>query len=175
MNKEHQPPITLQCKKCGQGVPATQVSHTCSVSDLDRVQGMLESIPPEIKGKLTLALLREIEMEGAGDRNMVLPQGHGGLPTQVHIGALPAGPGVLTTSEAQTIATNSHLTGAQLKSVDADLRAKFGENLIEAGLSEAIPKQNSRFAPFFTMEKKVFYDKNMVPMDPKPFFFCHLL
>ena len=63
---------------------------------------------------------------------------------------------MLTTSEAQTMATNSHLTGAQLKSVDADLRAKFGKNLIEAGLSEAIPKQNSRFAPFFTMEKKVF-------------------
>ena len=25
------------------------------------------------------------------------------------------------------------------------------------------------------MERKVFYDKNMVPMDPKPFFFCHRL
>ena len=68
------------------------------------------------------------------------------------------------------MATNSHLTGAQLKSVTVDLRAKFGKNLIEAGLSEAIPKHNSRFSPFFTMERKVFYDKNLVPMDPKPFF-----
>ena len=73
------------------------------------------------------------------------------------------------------MAANSHLTGAQLKSVAADLRAIFGKNLIEARLSEAIPKQNSRFAPFFTMERKVFYDKNMVPMDPKPFFFFHWL
>ena len=173
--KEHRPPITYLCTKCGQGVPAAQVSHTCSVSDLDRVQGMLESIPPEIKGRLALALLREIGMEGAGDRNLVLPQVHGGLPTQVHIGALSSGPGVLTTSEAQAMATNAHLTGAQLKSVAADLRAKFGKKLIEARLSEAIPKQNSRFAPFFTVERKVFYDKNMVPMDPKPLFFCHRL
>ena len=82
-----------------------------------------------------MALLCEIEMEGARDRNLVLPQVHGRLPTQVHNGALPSGPGVLTTSEAQTMATNSHLTGAQLKSVAADLRAKFGKNMIEAGLS----------------------------------------
>ena len=44
------------------------------MSDHDRVKGILESIPPQIKSKLTIALLREIEMEGAGDRNLVLPR-----------------------------------------------------------------------------------------------------
>ena len=51
---------------------------------------MLESIPPEIKGKLTMALLLEIKIEGVWDRNVVLPHVNGRLPTQVHIGALPS-------------------------------------------------------------------------------------
>ena len=75
------PVITFLCTKCGRGVAAGQVSHTCSASDLDRIQGILNMVPHEIKGKLTHALLKEQQEEqqeeqlGAGDAgNIILPQ-----------------------------------------------------------------------------------------------------
>ena len=71
------PVITFLCTKCGRGVAAGQVSHTCSASDLDRIQGILNMVPQEIKGKLTHALLKEQQEEqlGAGDAgNIILPQ-----------------------------------------------------------------------------------------------------
>ena len=71
------PVITFLCTECGRGVAAGQVSHTCSASDLDRIQGILNMVPQEIKGKLTHALLKEQQEEqlAAGDAgNITLPQ-----------------------------------------------------------------------------------------------------
>ena len=40
----------------------------------------------------------------------------------------------ITCTEAQTIGTKANLTGGQLKSVMADLRVKFGRNVVEKDL-----------------------------------------
>jgi hypothetical protein len=45
--------------------------------------------------------------------------------------------------------------------------------VVEAVLAKAIPKHNNPFAPYFTVEKKTFWDKNDDPV-VKPLFFCHL-
>ena len=83
------------CTKCGKGVAQVQASHTCKASDMKIVTGMVENLPQELKGKLALALLREVQggqghMQAQGghssDKVVVLPQPCGGNPTTVHIG-----------------------------------------------------------------------------------------
>ena len=133
---------------------------------------MVASLPQELKGKLTLALLKDLQQDhGAGDGNLHLRQAKGGHPAKVHVGSLPSTV-PLSHTEAQTLATNAHLTGGQLKSVMADFRSHFGQGIVEAGLSEAIPIQNSRFSPYFKVEKKLFMNKNNEPL-VKPLFYCH--
>jgi hypothetical protein len=160
------------------GVLEGQGSHTCSSSDLERVEAMVKNLPPELKGKLALALLKEVQEEqGAGDGVVSLPQPKGGNPTPVKIGqsskpltspSLPS----LTHKDVQTMATSAHLTGGQVRSVMADLRSKFGRGVVEAGLDKEIINLNSRFKDFFTSETKIFLDKNERVME-KPLFFCH--
>ena len=53
------------CTKCGKGVVQVQARHTCKASDMETVRGMVEALPRELKGKLALALLREVK-EGQG-------------------------------------------------------------------------------------------------------------
>ena len=45
------------------------------------------------------------------------------------------------------------LTGGQLNSVLADLRVKFGQNVVEKNLKKEVSDHNSRFQDFFMVEK----------------------
>ena len=54
----------------------------------------------------------------------------------------------------------------------ADLRIKWGRNMVEPGLQEMMPKHNMRFCPFFTVEEKKFLDSDEKTV-PKNLFFCH--
>ena len=55
--KQSKPPILCMCQNCGKGLPDTQVSHTCSSSDLQTVRNMMVSIPEQLKAKLAHSLL----------------------------------------------------------------------------------------------------------------------
>ena len=65
--KEARPKVTYLCTSCGMGVVEGQGTHTCSSTDQERVQAMVHNLPPELKGKLALALLREVQEEQGGD------------------------------------------------------------------------------------------------------------
>ena len=84
---------------------------------------MVTSLPEELKGKLTLALLKEQqEKQGAaGDGQITLHHACGGQPAQVHIGSKPSKPSPLSHNDAITMGTNAHLTGGQLRSVMEDI------------------------------------------------------
>ena len=178
LKKEARVKVLYLCASCGMGVMEGQGSHTCSSSDLERVEAMMKNLPPELKGKLALALLKEVQEEqGAGDGVVSLPQPKGGNPTPVKIGqsskpltspSLPS----LTHKDVQTMASSAHLTGGQVRSVMADLRSKFGRGVVEAGFDKEIINLNSRFKDLFTCEIKIFLDKNERVME-KPLFFCH--
>ena len=79
----HTQKITSLSLMCGRGVVGGRSRHTCSASDRERVEGMVANLPEDIKGKLALALLREVQEEqgGAGDWAVGLPQPHGGVPS----------------------------------------------------------------------------------------------
>ena len=53
----------------------------------------------------------------------------------------------------------------------ADLRTKWGRNVVEPGLKEVIPLHNQKLARFFSVEKTQFLDSNN-ELDPKHLLFC---
>lgn len=81
------PSITMMCQSCGRGIPATQKSHTCTSSDLQTVNSMLETIPIQLKPKLAEAMLREMKEDQSttsGESSSIsLPQARGAWPVQV--------------------------------------------------------------------------------------------
>ena len=103
---------------------ASQDSHSCMVSDKERVQSMVANLPTELKGKLALALIKELNEneQGAGDHSIKLPQASGGPSVQVCIGTQSNTNIIhpLSHTEAQTIGSKAHLTGGQLRSAMAD-------------------------------------------------------
>ena len=127
LKKKKKPIITFICKDCGKGVPVTVKIHTCNVSDMERVEALVHSIPKDVRSKLALALIRE-QQEDPTDNTVYLPQSRGGKVVQVTVGKVPAIPefNPLTLKEAQVMSSKAHLTGEQQKSVLADLRSKFG-------------------------------------------------
>ena len=93
MRREEKEEVKFLCTKCGKGVVQVQARHTCKASDMETVRGMVEALPRELKGKLALALLREVkegqghlQAQDGGAQALVLPQVHGGPPTLVHMG-----------------------------------------------------------------------------------------
>ena len=165
--------VTYICGSCGRGVLATASSHKCNVSEQARVQALMMSLPDEVKGKLTVALLRE-QQDGEGSSTISLPQPQGGKLLEVTVGRLPDSPEVkqLSLIEVQVIAGKAHLTGEQQESVVADLRCKFGRKVVESGLQKAIPAHNRKYSEFFTVEEKEFRDKDNNILK-KNLYFCH--
>ena len=104
LKKTTLPAVTFICKDCGRGVLATASSHTCSVTDQERVQSLLQSIPEKVKGKLTAALLKEQQCsQGPSTSTFSLPQPQGGRPLEVTVGHIPEEPefNAITVKEAQ--------------------------------------------------------------------------
>ena len=173
LKKKVSPDVTYICGSCGRGVLATASSHKCNVSEQARVQALMMSLPDEVKGKLTVALLRE-QQDGEGSSTISLPQPQGGKLLEVTVGRLPDSPEVkqLSLIEVQVIAGKAHLTGEQQESVVADLRCKFGRKVVESGLQKAIPAHNRKYSEFFTVEEKEFRDKDNNILK-KNLYFCH--
>ena len=167
--------ITYICCGCGKGVPATVKSHTCNVSDKERVKSFLESIPENIKGKLTVALLRDQQQLGEpSGSSITLPQPQGGKPVEVTIGHHSDPPTVeqMSAKEAQVMAAKAHLTGEQQESILADLRSKFGREILEPGIQKVIPVENRKYAHLFISEEKTFFDTQDIPVK-KQLYYCH--
>ena len=175
--KEEETEVEYLCTKCGRGVVGGRSRHTCSASDRERVEGMVANLPEDIKGKLALALLREVQEEqgGAGDWAVGLPQPHGGVPTPVYIGSKAAASSsasqAFSHTELQALASKAHLTGTQTKSVVADMRIKLGQSAVEPGLAEEIIRTNKRFQDFFATEVEGFLEKSG-EFVMKPLFYC---
>ena len=54
----------------------------------------------------------------------------------------------------------------------ADLRVKFGRNVVEKDLRDDISDHNRRFSEYFKVETRIFEDKKNFPVE-KPLFYCH--
>ena len=95
-----------------------------------------------------------------GSSTLSLPKPEVRKPLKVTVGSIdkPLNIEPLTVKEAQAIANKAHLTGVQQESVLADLRSKFGTQIIEKGLKLAIPALNRKYAQFFISEDKLFMD-----------------
>ena len=175
LRKVSHPAVTFICGDCGRGVLASVSSHKCSVTDQERVQALVKSLPAEVKGKLTAALLKEqLSADGPSTSTLSLPQAQGGKPLEVNVGHLPAPTQVnpLTVKEVQVMAGKAHLTGAQQESMLADLRSKFGTKVVESGMKKALPAHNRQYAESFTVEEKIFLDTKENPLK-KHLYYCH--
>ena len=51
--------VAFICPDCGRGVASGTAQHTCSATDQERVQGLLQTLPEAVKAKLTVALVKE--------------------------------------------------------------------------------------------------------------------
>ena len=104
-----------------------------------------------------------------------LPPATGGRNLPVHLGA-GAGPSgqmkSMTHDEIIKSSAKNHLSGAQLLSQAADMRAKWGRSAVEPGLQAAIPIHNNRLNAYFDVEEWPFQNgKGEVEM--KPVWFCN--
>ena len=153
MRREKKEEVKFLCTKCGKGVVQVQARHTCKASDMETVRGMVEALPRELKGKLALALLREVkegqgplQAEDGGAIALVLPQVHGGPPTLVHMGTTSDPPSTsnssFTHSDVQDMAASAHLTGRQARSVMADISSKLGRSVLEPHLRRSMVELN---------------------------------
>ena len=139
------------CTKCGKGVVQVQARHTCKASDMETVRGMVEALPRELKGKLALALLREVkegqghlQAQDGGAHALVLPQVHGGPPGAHghHLRPPSTSNSSFTHSDVQDMAASAHLTGRQARSVMADIRSKLGRSVVEPHLRKSMFELN---------------------------------
>ena len=175
LKKKPQSPVALICGSCGKGVLVTASSHKCSARDKERIQTLVKSIPEEVKGKLTVALLKEQQGDaGPSTSTLTLPQPQGGWDMKVTIGKPPTNTMIepMTVKEAQVMASKAHLTSGQQESILADLRSKFGKKIVQPGLQKAVPANNNKYAEFFTVEEKPFLDKEG-KIVPNHLYFCH--
>ena len=174
LKRGEMPQITHICRDCGKGVPTSVKSHKCNASDKERVIALAQSIPKDVRAKLVTELLREQQKENINPNIIHLPQPSGGRATQIQIGKVvkPSALQPLTMKEVQVMSGKAHLTGAQQTSILADLRVKFGRNVVEPGLKQALPEHNRKFENYFTVKKKTFETSDGVLME-KPLFFCH--
>ena len=58
----------------------------------------------------------------------------------------------LSHKEALQLSSKNHLSGEQQANIMADLRTKWGRNVVEPGLKEVIPLHNQKLARFFSIE-----------------------
>ena len=73
----------------------------------------MKSIPEEVKGKLTVALLKEQQGDaGPSTSTLTLPQPQGGWDMKVTIGKPPTNTVIepMTVKEAQVMASKAHFT-----------------------------------------------------------------
>ena len=155
LNKSIRPIITHICSDCGRGVPVTVKVHKCSTTDQDRVRSLVQSLPSQVKGKLTLALLKEQQdINSNSEATIALPQLNGGHKVQVTVGKVAMKqPVPLNVKEVQVMSSKAHLTGAQQQSILADLRSKWGRQVVEPGMQKALPEHNRMFSEYFSVEK----------------------
>ena len=175
-SQKESPLLSYICQSCGKGVKLSTVKHSCCSTDLDRVQALVNSIPMEVKGKLTLALLQEQEVgEGvASSRILSLPQARGGQPVEVQVAPVKvlAQQVSLSLQDWEVAGAKAHLSGVQKESLAADLCAKLGRRVLEPGLKLAQPLHNKKFSKYFKAEKRKFEVKED-KLEEKMLFFCH--
>ena len=169
------PSYTYICQNCRKGVQQSTLKHTCTSTDQERIQALVNSIPQEVKGKLTLALLQEQQAEyGSGPSETVsLPQARGGKPVVLQVGPTQSKTEKvsLTLEDWEVAGAKAHLSGKQKKSLAADLCATLGRRVIEPGRKRALPLHNKKFEEYFTSEKRMF--KGKAGLEETVLFFCH--
>ena len=182
--RENEPVITRMCHSCGKGVPVLQITHNCNSSDQDIVKNMVESIPESIKAKLVHSLVKEMELEkkeAHGSQNsphdskvILLPPATGGKPLPIFVGAQPSSSKFepLTHQEAVQMSSRHNLSGKQQDGILSDLRVKWGRQVVDPMLKEAMPAHNQQFAPFYTVEEKNWLNSNNQVLK-KNLFYCH--
>ena len=169
--------VVRLCQECYAGIFKGS-KHVCSASTLEAVQNLTRNLPVNIQDKLALEILRQRQAEKSSSDDsqaLFLPPARGGLPIPVLIGQKPAPVPPLpkfSHQELLTMASSAHLTGKQIDTVAADLRAKLGRNVVEAGFDDARVDHNNMYADYFCAEKKLFWDDENNIIE-KATFWCH--
>ena len=169
--------VTRLCQECYIGI-VEGTSHTCSVSTMDAIRNLANTLPKEIQSKLALEILKDKqnEVSSSGESQTIfLPPAHGGLPVPVLVGhrtTAPLAKPQFTHQEMLTMATSAHLTGNQINTIAADLRIKLGRDAVVPGLDKAVVEHNNMYLDFFSGEQKMFWDSegNVVR---RAIFWCH--
>lgn len=138
---------------------------------------MLETLPPQLKPQLAEALIRELkEKQGSSSgeiSTLSLPQARGAWPVEIHLGSVAStSMEPLSHQEVHTMASRSHLTGEQQSVLFGDLRAKFGNKVIEPNLQKEMPQHNQQYSQYFSVEEKQMLDSDD-KLIPKHVFFCN--
>ena len=169
--------VTRLCQECYIGI-VEGTSHTCSVSTMDAIRNLANTLPKEIQSKLALEILKDKqnEVSSSGESQTIfLPPAHGGLPVPVLVGhrtTAPLAKPQFTHQEMLTMATSANLTGNQINTIAADLRIKLGRDAVVPGLDKAVVEHNNMYLDFFSGEQKMFWDSegNVVR---RAIFWCH--
>ena len=164
------------CQQCYVGILEGS-SHKCSASTLEAVINLTKSLPRNLQDKLALEILkqRQAEVAPAQDdcQEILLPQARGGYPVPVLLAKDICAPQPkFSHQELLTMASSAHLTGKQINTVAADLRAKLGQKAVEAGFDTAMVEHNNQYAEYFSAENKMFWDTEGNIIE-KAFFWCH--
>ena len=174
--REGRPEVRHICQKCGTGIPVSQKSHICSIADKAVVKNMLQSIPPHLKPKLVHSLLRELQEDQEGKSKITITPASGGKAVPVHLGSGAGSTGSMTQKisikDLIQSGSKNHLSGTQLASQAADLRAVLGHNVVEPGLQKEIIVHNNRLAQFFTTKELPFTIGPDEETKNMPVFFC---
>ena len=174
MKGKVKPEITRLCTSCFRGLVKGQ-KHSCSAHTLEAVQNLTMTLPEEVRAKLAYDYL-STKVDAAGDKPIFLTPPSGGHSVPVFYGksaeTSPIEP--LTHEEAITIGSQNGLSSQTMENIMADLRAKYGRNFVEPGLSEATISHNSQYAEFFTAEEVNLLDSKQNEQE-KLFFYCSSL
>jgi hypothetical protein len=140
------------CQECFMGI-SDGTRHNCSTSTTDAVKNLTTNLPKNVQDKLALEMLKERQTEDSNSQTIFLPPLHWGLPVPVLVGH--KAPTQVTThipkfthQDILTMASSAHLSGTQIRTVAADLRAKLGRNVVEAGFDTARVEHNSMYKEY---------------------------
>ena len=127
------------CQYCYRGLAQGQQSHVCNVSKEEAVNNLALNLPAEITAKLSHTYISSQVTVGGDCQPVLLPPGNGGHPLPINITSKTSKVLLepLGHHEILAMKTEAGVSGCQMETVLANLRRKYGRDIVESGSADA--------------------------------------
>ena len=133
----------------------------CNVSKEEAVNNLALNLPAEITAKLSHTYISSQVTVGGDCQPVLLPPGNGGHPLPINITSKTSKVLLepLGHHEILAMKTEAGVSGRQMETVLANLRRKYGWDIVESGSADASVFKNNHYKEYFDIKQEEFDDE----------------